>query len=424
MNVLKRKARSRVWSGPVVLILPALMLAACDFEVVNPGPYQDRDLDEATAHPSVVAGMARSLARIVNWGSFKSAAIAQEVTPAGIGLTYGYSAREIDGILISDGQSTRWNEAQRARWVAETGVERFRETLGADFANSPNAAWGLVYAGYANRLLGELYCWTVIDGGSPQPSTHSLERAHDHFTEALSVAQSSGDTDALHAAHAGRASIRMWLGDWAGAVADAQSVPTDFEFVVEHDPESAGWHNLMYYASANTPYRVHSLWNTFYEDYYLESDDPRVAWVADPDVPNMQPGAAGALNPWFFQQKFEGTTAPTNLTSGREMRLIEAEALLVQGDWPGAMATVNALRADVGVEPWEVNGVEDAWTALKRERGIELWGEGRRLGDLRRWIENETPGDQEDMTGRSLCFPIGQSEIDTNPNVTEEYATT
>jgi hypothetical protein len=64
-----------------------------------------------------------------------------------------------------------------------------------------------------------------------------------------------------------------------------------------------------------------------------------------------------------------------------------------------------------------VDDLEEAWTALKRERGIELWLEGRRLGDLRRWLAAGAPGEAEDMSGRDTCFPIGTTELDTNPNV-------
>jgi hypothetical protein len=81
------------------------------------------------------------------------------------------------------------------------------------------------------------------------------------------------------------------------------------------------------------------------------------------------------------------------------------------------MAIVNALRSEVGVAPWPVSGTAEAWTALGRERGIELWLEGRRLGDLFRWKADNVPGTFDDMTGRDLCFPVGVTERDTNPNL-------
>jgi hypothetical protein len=98
------------------------------------------------------------------------------------------------------------------------------------------------------------------------------------------------------------------------------------------------------------------------------------------------------------------------------MRLIVAESLLRSGDWEGALSAINQLRSEVGVIPWTATNSTEAWVALKRERGIELWLEGRRLGDLGRWITEKIPGNVEDMTGRNTCFPIGQTEREANPN--------
>jgi hypothetical protein len=67
----------------------------------------------------------------------------------------------------------------------------------------------------------------------------------------------------------------------------------------------------------------------------------------------------------------------------------------------------------------------EAWRLLKRERGIELWLEARRMGDMRRWKAANTPGalDPLEQPGanshlgqQDLCFPIARSERETNPN--------
>jgi hypothetical protein len=56
--------------------------------------------------------------------------------------------------------------------------------------------------------------------------------------------------------------------------------------------------------------------------------------------------------------------------------------------------------------------------ALVRSGRIELWLEGRTMFDLRRWIEEGTPGEMRDMSPfQRLCIPIAQSEIDSNPNI-------
>ena len=121
--------------------------------------------------------------------------------------------------------------------------------------------------------------------------------------------------------------------------------------------------------------------------------------------------------PWLFQTKFEDEDAPIDLVTWEEMRLVVAEARLREGDVAGAMAELDDLRAAVGLDPWSVTDLESAWTALKRERGIVLWLEARRLWDLHRWLGEGIPGNAEDMTGRDTCFPIGAIEQGTNPNL-------
>jgi hypothetical protein len=108
------------------------------------------------------------------------------------------------------------------------------------------------------------------------------------------------------------------------------------------------------------------------------------------------------------------------------MRLIEAEALLRNSDLAGAMTLINAVRTNAATTPVTATTLEEGWRLLKRERGIELWLEARRLGDLRRWKANNTPGalDPLEEVGaashlakQDLCFPIGRSERETNPNL-------
>jgi hypothetical protein len=78
--------------------------------------------------------------------------------------------------------------------------------------------------------------------------------------------------------------------------------------------------------------------------------------------------------------------------------------------------------------PWSATTIDQGWTFLKRERGIELWLEGRRMGDQRRWQEANRPGsiDLPDFeavssifrtTPRTLCFEIPDAERNSNINI-------
>lgn len=401
-----------------MLALCLLPLGACDFSVTNPGPVQDRFLDEPEAQTALVNGMGRTLVEAVNLVAYVGGVVSREIHFAGQTGAHGVSFQQHLGRLRDDETGGEWNNAQQARWVAEDGVRRLREALGGEFASEAGAAQALVWVGYSNRLLGENMCEAVIDGGTAQPERVYLERAEQAFTEALAIARAAGDADLANAAIAGRASVRLDLGDWTGALEDAARVPEAFRYQLRTSDLDQNQHNRLYWAVANQPYRAYTVWNTYYDQYYLDYRDPRTSWTADPDVPYGNAGVQGIGQvPWHYQTKYTSRNSPYNLSTGREMRLIEAEAKLRDGDWQGAMSMVNALRSSLGVAPWAANNVTEAWTALKRERGIELWLEGRRLNDLRRWIAANTPGEQEDMTERDLCFPIPLSERETNPNI-------
>ena len=390
-----------------------LALAACDFTVENPGPVRDELLNDSTAFPAIVEGMERALGEALNWIAYTGGAISQEVSPAGSIGNFGITPAQKTGTLTSNDNDTHWNNAQEARWVAESGIERMRERLGGAFGGDALAAEALIWSGFANRLLGENMCEAVIDGGAVQPSTAYLERAEADFTEALDIARATGEAELENVALAGRASVRVALGNWEGAAADAAAVPEDLVFAMPYFDIAQDQYNRIFWANANEPYRAHSVVDTYYEDYYTETGDERVAWEFNPEIPV---GDVGEVR-WLYQLKYDERTSAIPLVTGDEMQLILAEAALRDGNWQEALQIINDVRAEADVAPWSASSLDEAWTRLKRERGIVLWLEGRRLSDLRRWTEDGTPGEMEDMSGRDLCFPIGQTEIETNTNL-------
>jgi hypothetical protein len=220
-------------------------------------------------------------------------------------------------------------------------------------------------------------------------------------------------------------------GDWAGAVADAQLVPSDFVFQAEYFITQQSHYNRMYFAGANRPYRAVTTWNTFYEDYFTESGDPRTPWSTRAGFP-LGDAALGFMGsqraPFYRQLKYAEEASNINLSSGREMRLIEWEAMIRDGNWQAALDGINARRAGLDLAPWTAGNQTEAWAVLKRERGIELWLEGRRMGDLRRWQAGNVPGDLHPLeqagnpdswlrADQSLCYDIPQDERESNPNV-------
>ncbi|HET6363291.1 MAG TPA: RagB/SusD family nutrient uptake outer membrane protein [Gemmatimonadota bacterium] len=399
----------------MLAVVAGLVIAGvrCQDGVVDIGTIEEERLDTREALDQVVNGMGRTLSQALGHLAAIGVFVARELTWGGNqGSEAGSTFSQKEGILLPAENDPQWNAAQKARWTAEDGVRRLRQILGdEEFAESPLAAEALLYVGFANRLLGENMCQGVIDGGPPVPRSVHFERAEAAFTEVLQIADRIGDAGIAAAARAGRASVRVGLGDWPGARSDAEGVPEGFVFGARYHSTEQVQRNPIHRGN-DVAVRAHTAWGSFYETYFEETGDPRVPWIREADSPTTIVG-----DPWYPQAKYTSPDAPIDLVSWEEMRMIVAEARLRDGDVEGAMAEIDGLRARVGLDPVPVDGLEDAWTALKRERGIELWLEGRRLGDLHRWLEAGTPGETEDMTGRDTCFPIGATERGTNPNM-------
>jgi hypothetical protein len=427
------RRRNSLALAAVLLIAPV----ACDTNVSNPGPVQDEFLNDRNAAAAMVSGAGRALSSGINWISYTGAAVAREIHPAGSTGSFGISNRWQNGELGADDSDldTHWEQAQRARWVAEEAIRRLEkagdpppgslQTLAA-YRNALQLAY--LYAGFANRLLGENMCDGVIDGSGKLPNSVYFTRAESLFTKAIAVTGGTAATIANQAtaAYAGRAQARIYLGKWAEATADAGQVATSFVFNMPYyNIGDDAQRNRIAWAMGNTPYRAHTEWSTWYYDYSQSTKDPRVPIT----ITTLQGDAAieccGKV-PFYPEAKMNTSASPIRLASGREMRLIEAEAKLRGGDVAGAVTTINAVRTNAGAPTITATTSDEAWRLLKRERGIELWLEARRLGDMRRWKATNTPGalDPLEQPGagshlkqQDLCFPISTSEKQTNPKL-------
>lgn len=455
----RRRIRRRNTGLMAGVLLSTLALGACDLDLADPASLEDQYMDNPVIYPALLRGVRGSFTYatagpVGGRGVYlASALLTDEAVHSG--LEPGLRAFS-DGIVSDeyDEVTELWAEISRARWTAEDLVGRFERLIAeTDPANESRImqlneylAETLIWAGFAGRVLGDNFCEAVINKGPSQPRTVYYERAEEFFTRALDIAVEYGLSELELLALAGRAQVRVQLGDWAGAVDDAALVPVEFVYNQIHYYPSERETNG--FRSASLPANpVFTIWGTPFADWGRQAGtttgDPRVPYTVTSGLVGLD-----TRRPFYQQTKYNVSAASIAIAKGTEMRLIEAEALLVGGDWQGAVAKIQEVRDyrnSLTTVPTNklpdivAADADEAWHALMVERGIELWLEGRRLGDMRRWTV--TPGKDKvnfnvvrkvgsggpetdeirnvlDVPGGGeLCLPISRIERLTNPNL-------
>ena len=120
---------------------------------------------------------------------------------------------------------------------------------------------------------------------------------------------------------------------------------------------------------------------------------------------------APAGNPAPIYRIFRRLSFDIGLAKWQEARLLEAEILLARGEVGNAVALVNEVRAAAGLAPVSSSlTAAQAEAALRTERKHELFMEGQRMLDMRRW--GLFP-----QGWQASCVPIPAAEYATNPNL-------
>lgn len=386
-------------------VAAALLLTGCDFTVTNPGPLLDEDLDTPTAIPALVNGMGGDLSNAIGNYLTRGSLAGLELVHSG---NFAAERQFALGIVRPEDVNGDWARLQTARWVAENGLERMKRVLGTAFETNTNTPRAYLYAGFANRFLGENVCETAIDGGPRRPNTEHFVRAESLFTRALTIARALNNTALTNAALAGRAQALAAQGKWTQAAADAALVPTTFR------------HNAVF--STNTARENLDLANqtinrrevTVFNTVWVADRDPRVPYdTVRLANGSFQTGQDGVTR-FFRQRKYIALGDPVALARGTEMLLIRAEAALRANDVSGAMTLINQTRAASSLPALTATTVDQVWPILIRERGAVLWLEGRRWFDLKRF---QAEGRTTLLAGRSGCMPISQEEAAANVNL-------
>ena len=294
--------------------------------------------------------------------------------------------QEADAMSTIDEQPINWLASIlfTARELASHVEARLYEELDYEQAESHELMAQTRWAtGLAELYLGMTYCGIALDG-EYLSDTQVLRRAEQSLGLAIETAERAGAPDYLAAARAARAQARMLLEDWDGAESDAMLVPEGFVYVSHTTPNPLWtWTN-----SESRRYGfLHKWWALvprsvdpgFMLDPWTEEEDPRIpahfqgGTLEDSEVPHYQP------------LKYASAEDKVPIVHYDMAQLIIAEARAVGGDYAGATAVLNGLRAAVGLSPRETPASADEMEELILwERFAELHLEGQRLLDLHR----------------------------------------
>ena len=390
---------------PAAAIALAALLGVCDFNVTNPGPLLDDDLNNASAIPALVNGMGGDLSNAIGNYLTRGSLAALELRHSG---NFAAERRFAAGTIGPEDVNGDWARLHTARYVAEAGLARMKTVLGTGFETNASTPRAYLYAGFANRFLGENVCNAVYDGGPALPNSSHFVRAESLFTRALTISRALNNTALTNAALAGRAQVYANQGKWTEAAADAALVPTTFRHNAVFSLNTS--RENMDLAAQTITRREVTAWNTV----WVADRDPRVLYDTVKTGSTITKGQDGATN-FFRQKKYITLGDPVALAKGTEMLLIRAEAALRANDVTNAMLFINQGRIAATLAPLTATTVADAYVHLMRERGAVLWLEGRRLFDLKRWLAE---GRNTTLQGRSTCIPISLEERGANPNVT------
>lgn len=310
-----------------------------------------------------------------------------------------------------------WNQLHEAAWAGYYGVEITTRVFAEEgIANHPLTARSWIISGWAERMMGEMFCESVFNYGpgagaligpndqyDPSRSVDTdsiMRRSVNAMQNALAVAEASvaagaptpdGDerifdpVKLMFAAHGGIAQAAMLMGDWDLAVSHAAQVPDDFILYSHSDPEveDNGWFDVSFQNDDFT------LWNT--PVHRVFHDDPRVPWIKcgewrsdtlrtsygsardirDTGLCDRTTGYGGEFRaesnrmPLYSSLKSEteglltrpggetGEDADFPMVRGTEMLLIRAEKALMDGNLGQFTTLVNRARAVYGMDPIE-----------------------------------------------------------------------
>jgi starch-binding outer membrane protein, SusD/RagB family len=241
------------------------------------------------------------------------------------------------------------------------------------------------------------------------------------------------------------ARTQLYTGDWAGAEASADTLiaagaqyalPADLNQVFLANSPEAIWQIAPIGKNISTFAAITFILGGSFENTSPAAMSPFLFNAFEPgDLRASKWIGQDTMHAVVYNYPYKYKATPNNSTVVPdylmvmrlgEQYLIRAEARARQGDLAGAVADLNQLRSRAGLPGTTASGLAQFLSAIAHERQVELFTEfGDRWFDLKRTgaldtvmplVESHKGGV---WNGYDSLFPIPASEIQVNPNLTQ-----
>lgn len=305
-----------------------------------------------------------------------------------------------------------YNGLAIARWSTDNILKKLQEWSDAEVPNRTSMiATAATMNGFTYIYLATDFCSAAVDLGPELQPAQLLAIAEQRFTTAIEAATASNQTALLNLARLGRARARLYLGNKAGAAADAKLIPENFVYNATASDINNRRANRIYAVNGQSL-------------FYTIEPSARALTLAngqpDPRVKINSTGARAADGTIAFTQtKYPSLNANMPIGRWAEAQLIIAEA---EGG-ASAVTAINAVRAKSGVPPLTAAEIANMQNTIIEERRRELFLEGFRLYDMARFNVPLTPAPGSAFPikggtyGTTRCMPLPDVERLNNPSL-------
>lgn len=431
IDFTRYRSASALLAGGVLVLL--LGLTGCNdiLEVDDTGAIQEQDLTDPEMVDLIVNGARGEFQDAYANLSLTSAVFSGEAFIDHTNIDWrNFSLLSFNDNNVINAQL--YTNLQQLRASSEDGLERMDEVLGTqEVSQNLDAAYLQVYAGYSYIYLGENFCSAPINLSEAYSSDELLQRAITAFGEAITTAENAEQAgrdaataaEVLNLANLGIARAHLQLGNDSEAIQFATEVDESFEAWAYYSDNSNRENNT--WAQIANPGA--DTWISV-NNQFQNLNDPRITHVTDAFT-----GLNGNdIYPPFRPYHFDGwdVNTPDNFisrsTNIRYASGLEAQYIIAEAEGPtGDTEDFVNERRDVGNQSSVSLSGEELMEELRNQRARDFYLTGRRLADMRRYLDrydvdlfptgtypvgNETYGD-------ARCYVIPLDEKVGNPNL-------